>query len=112
VIVRKTYGGRVVRDPIQPNGHRVLSEQTKDASTFWESSYALCCFWADAHVNEVGHPTVRIQDAEGAILGIDKIDGRLNNPTQCRRQFQSGRDRNHGGKETLLAFPSHTTILP
>jgi hypothetical protein len=82
VLGRKANGARVGTEVLQPNRLRLLDECPEQAVTLGQVPDARCELLVDAHVDELLEVTVWRDDAERAVLRVNEIDGRLDNPSQ------------------------------
>ena len=94
------WGSESLRERARADGHGTFSSKEQ---LFAESDVLSL----HLRLSERTHATISAEHAQGAVRGVRQVDGRLNDATQCRREFQAGGDGDDGLEEALVAIRRH-----
>lgn len=94
---------------VDAQGHRMIDEESEHAAPGRQIADVLGRGRVHTHMDELPNPTIGANDTECAVPSIGQIDRSLDDATQGRLQFETGRDGDHRLEESLVALGRHGT---
>jgi hypothetical protein len=104
MVGREADRHRVFAEVGQPQRLRVADQLPEQAPTLGQLAHVRPGLLVDADVDEPGQPVVvGGQHAQGAVPGVDQLDGRGHDPAQGGLQLEPGGDGQHRVEQALHA---------